>query len=268
MANKLQTINNQLEYIATGYRPIETYFVDDSYTDGVDAFRFSAPKGDGTVGSKSEISLQYADATEGIAARGFFFDTSAPDRYRRGDDVTPETKLFPKGKRQNFGMGMPKKGEMIIADDEDFKLVKYFRGLDEQVASTAGGDTITVDTGASDITINVDKDLTSTLMIGDWIKINDDTNSEEVQVKAIDATSITTNTALVNNYSTSVVLTALSMIERPVYLVEEDQATANLPIQTLVPTTSGNLKQIVGYISSQGTYVIDLTIDPFGEILA
>lgn len=267
MSNVLQTINNQLEYNSTGYRPIETYFVDDSYTTGVKAFRFSAIKGDGTVGGVSEISLQYADATSGIAAKGFFFDTSSSDRYGRGDNLTAETMLFPKGVRENKGMGLVKRGEMQIADDASFNLVKYFRGLDEVVASTVGGDTITVVTGTSAVTINCNKDLTGELSIGDWIKVTNGSTTDTVQVKAVTSTTITTNTAMGNNYSTTTVITALSMIQRSIFLIEADQSGAVMPFQTLVPVTSGNLKQELGYITSQNTYVIDLSIDPNGTVL-
>lgn len=269
MATVLQTVNNQLEYVVSGVRPIETYFVDDSYTDGVKAFRFSAIKGDGTVGGRGEISLQYADATAGIPAQGFFFDTSTKDRYGRGDDITPETNLFPKGERQNKGMGLPKKGQMIVNDDDSFKSIEYFRAVNEVLLKDNAS--ITVVTGTSDTTINVPSDLTGDLKVGDYIKIEDATNSEELQVKAIDATTITTNTAITNDYDggTGVVtLTALTMLQRPVYLIEGDQASTTLPVQTLVPTTSGNLKQIVGYIDSKATYRIDLSIDPWGTTIA
>jgi len=268
MANILQTINNQLEYICTGYRPAETYFVDDSYTSGVKAFRFSAPKGDGAVLGISELSTQYASSGNLIPAKGFFYDTSVADRYGRGDNVTPESMLFPKGVRENKGMGFPKKGEMQIASDSDFSLVKYFRGLDSVVASTVGGATITVVTGTSDVTINCDVDLTAILAIGDWISIANGSTEDIVQVKSTTSTTIVTNVAMGNDYSTTTVITALSMIEKPIYLVEGDQSTAIMPFQTLVPVTSGNLKQQVGYVSSQGTYVIDLSIDPNGSVVA
>ncbi len=268
MATVLQAVNNQLEFNSTKYRPIETYYVDDSYTNGVKAFRFASIKGDGTVGGVNELSLQYADAVNGIPAMGFFYDTSAIDRYGRTDNVTPETKLYPKGVRQNKGMGFAKRGEMMFADDDNFDLVKYFRGLDEVLASDAGGDTITVVTGTSDVTINCDKDLTGELKVGDYIKISDATNSQVVQVQAVTSTTITSNATLAEDYSTGAVITGLCMIGKPVYLVDADQATNVLPIQTLEPATSGRLKQVVGYVSSQGTYVIDLSIDAFGSIIA
>jgi len=273
MANVLQTINNQLEFICTGYRPIETYFVDDSYTTGVKAFRFSHIKSDGTVKSKSELSLQYADArsTALLPAQGFFYDTSIEDRYRRGDDITPETMLLPKGARENKGMGFAKKGEMIIVDDANFDLVKYFRGIDEVLVDASTSSGINVVTGTSAVTINVDVDLTGDLAVGDWITINNDTTSDTVQVLSLTASAITTNTNIANNYNGStkaVTITALTMVNRPIYLIEADQSGSVFPFQTLVPVTSGNLKQQVGYTSSQGTYVIDLSIDPNGSVVA
>jgi len=271
MANVLQTINNQLEFICTGYRPIETYFVDDTYTTGVKAFRFSAIKSDGTVGGVAELSLQYADAqsTGLIPAQGFFYDVSSVDRYGRGDNVTPETMLFPKGARENKGMGFARRGEMIISSDSDFDIVKYFRGMNEVLiaASTSAGVNGTADTAT--MTVNVD--LTDDLAVGDYIKIaNAAGTSEVIQVLSVAAGAITTNTNLANSFagnSSAVTITALSMIGRPVYLIEADQSGAVLPFQTLVPVTGGNLKQIVGFISSQATYVIDLSIDPWGSVV-
>jgi len=271
MANVLQSINNQLEYVCTGYRPIETYFVDDSYTTGVKAFRFSSIKANGTVNSVSELSLQYADATAGLPAQGFFYDTSSVDRYGRGDNVTPETMLFPKGKRENKGMGFPKRGEIQIASDANFDLVKYFRGMEEVLIDASTSAAVTVVTGTSAVVINVDVDLTGDLSVGDYITIENATTSDTVQVLSLTSTAITTNTDIANNYdgsSAAVTLTALSMVNRPIYLIEAAQSGSVMPFQTLVPVTSGNLKQQVGYVSSQGTYVINLDIDPNGSTVA
>lgn len=142
---------NQITPKLTNWRPQSTYFVNDAYDLGLKYGMFVTLE-QGTVEGVAKATLTYAGNASATytdiastsktlpAAKplGILYESSPIDAYRRTDDLTNETRLFPKGKRQEKAYGLLPDAVLELSDtDNILGNDMYFRTVDYLITATA-----------------------------------------------------------------------------------------------------------------------------------
>lgn len=141
----------------TSWRSQEGFFVDDSYTKGLKKATFGTiitGKSGGRVAPvisyAGAVGATYTDISEDPAvlgpakAIGVIYETSPIDQYRRVDDLSDETRLFPLGARTDKKYALMPSCVLEVTDtDEVNGTVGYFRLVDKELPTATSFDDAT-----------------------------------------------------------------------------------------------------------------------------
>lgn len=254
---------SQAEYRNTGMLFQGTWYVDDSIVDGLEKGTFCGiasgkSKCLNEKGGQEQATLVPAGKDVKVKASGIVYESSAPDRYGRKDNMEDETRLYPYGRRQSLAIGLLKEGVLQVSSTLDPKY-RHFRTVDEVVGTTTGA------VAGGVITLNADAKVE--VRYGDKIKVGDEVGH------VVEVTSKTSIKAVGLTDSATGEVKVLCQIDDPVYLNKkvtikpEDhgkyEKIEGLPFTT-VPPQDGELGQYVGYVESPISVRVDLKnhIDP------
>ncbi len=237
----------------TNWRTQSGFYVDDTYTKGLEKCKFGTII-TGTSGGVAAPVISYAghvgatyndiaDASVALGpgkAVGIIYETSPIDQYRRLDDFTDETRLFPLGKRTDKQYGLMPSCVLEITDtDETYGDASYFRVLDKAMPDATAFD-----------------DTTATITFAG--NINDVRLEEKVEIDGamywiidIDYDSGTnTTTITLNEGAGDDVLPVLlkGQLFETLYLA--DDMTGDVPFTMLEKDALGNTRQPVGFVES------------------
>lgn len=253
---------SQIAPLITGFKPQATMFVDDAYTKGIKTAFFIAPKSDGTADGVKEATITYAgaaaktyadlgDANITIPAKAAFginYEASPVDPMRRRDDFNNETRLYPKGRRQDFKIGFLQDAVVEITDTDNVE-GRYFRTFDYTIGTPTSQDNATK-------TLVFAGDVTSKVRAGDKVKNGANVTFVVSAVFAAGNTTVVTVDGLGDVATETFVLGQIGDV---VYL--SDDMSGGLPFTTIKPATgSGKIEQPVGWIES--TIAVRVKIDP------
>jgi hypothetical protein len=155
----------------TSWRPQEGFFVEDDYTKGLKKATFGTiitGKSGGRVAPvisyAGAVGATYTDIAEAPVALGpakaigIIYETSPIDQYRRVDDLSDETRLFPLGSRTDKKYALMPSCVLEVTDtDEVNGTVGYFRLVDKALPTATAFDdataTIVFDGNVNDIRV-------------------------------------------------------------------------------------------------------------------
>lgn len=256
MSFMINVKNSQSEFQITRHLFQNTYYVDDSIKDGLELGTFCGVAS-GTSKCRQENGTAQAvmipaGKDSKVKAAGIVYDSSAKDQYRRADDMSNETRLYPYGDRQDLAFGLLKKGVIEISDLSSKHNIRVYRTVDQDFGNgTVSSGTLTLDKG------------TKELKYGDKISFGDDIGHIS------EVTNDTTYKVIGIQDGASKKVIAKCQMDEPVYLNKavtikpeakgKFEKLSDLPFTT-VPPQQGELSQVVGYIESPKHVRIDLTI--------
>lgn len=264
MAIKVKVKQSQTSQNITGFKPQATFFVDDSLTVGLKAGFFVTTKTDGTADGNAEATLTYANANTATTysagvlavgaivvpqkkALGILYEASPVDPLGRKDNFADSEKLLPKGRLQDFRVGLVKDAVLEITDTTSTD-GRYFRTANDLLGTPSAQD-------GTAKTITITGDVTARVRAGDRVLNNSVTTQVVSAVYTSPSTVITT---LVGGYGdVAKATTVLGQIGEIGYLT--DDATGDLPFTFVVPTT-GKIKQKVGYVESAIAFRVETDV--------
>jgi len=242
-----------LEAVKAGEGYKAGYWLDNSYTNGVDIASLVAVKGDGASLADSGImtTLQLSDASDKKKASGIIVTSTPKDQYGRRDDITSTEKFFPFGDRENRKQPLVKKCVVIYNDTaiSDYRKFRTVTEIPSGVVETAGT-TALVGTGTT----------FTDLKVGDFITVN--TDGEEKQIASITDDLNLVVTVAFTGSTAGQKFSVLTQIDRPTWVAEDGKTTI------VQPVTSSAWKQQAGYVVASNMEQIDLLIDPNGTVIA
>lgn len=244
---KISVKNSQADFVNTGMLFQGTWYVDNSIIDGLEAATFCSVAGGKSKclsnGIEDQATLWHA-GKDTAKASGVVYMTSAPDRYRRSDDMSDETRLFPYGKRQDLAMGLLKK---CVIEVSNGTRETVFRTFDKTISASG----ITED-GFS---------TSEKVKYGDKVEVNGTIH----WITEVVGANVKVTPAIENTAGSAVILK--SQIDDPIYLNDKVEwkgecvNTSELPFTTIRAYNAGEIDQLVGYIESPIAVRIDLTQD-------
>ena len=248
--------NSQSEFQITAHRFQNTYYVDDSIKDGLELGTFCGIASGNSKCRQENGTAQAVMVPAGkdikVKAAGIVYDSSSIDQYRRTDDLSNETRLYPYGDRQDMAFGLLKKGVIEISNTANKHNIRVYRTVDQAFGKgTVASGVLTLTKG------------TKELKYGDKITFGDDIGHIS------EVTNETTYKVVGIGDASDKEVVAKCQMDEPVYLnkavVIKPEAKGHfekmeeLPFTT-VPPVQGELSQVVGYIESPKHIRIDLTI--------
>ena len=241
-----------LPKISNGWRGQQGFYVDDTYTKGLEKCKFitiiTGVAGNETAPVMSyagHVGATYDDIAEGSIALGaakavgFLYESSSIDQYRRIDDQTDETRLFPKGARTDKKYAPMPEGVLEVIDlDEMYGNGSYFRTVDKLMPTASSFDdgtaTIVFNGNINDVRVDEKVEIDGSEYWIEDIAFNEGTNK----------TTIT-----LNEGAGDVVVPVLlkGQLFEPVYLA--DDMTGEVPF-TMQPTDGTIDRQKLGFVES------------------
>ena len=258
MALKLGLNNAQMEVINTGFLFQGTWYVSDALQEGLEFCTFcTIESGESKCPQITKKQAVLVPSGKDIKkkASGFVYTTSPRDMYGRTDDFSNETRLYPYGRREDQAIGLMKKGVIFVSATDNPKHRQWNTHDIDLGKGTVASNVLTLVAGTKELEYG--KKITVDGKVGYVIEKTNDT-TYKVQGLA-DATSKDVK--------------VVCQMDDPLYLNKavtiKPEAkgafatSADLPF-TPVPSVSGELDQIVGYIESPIAARIDLTmqLDP------
>ncbi len=257
---RVRVKHSQTNVMTSGYKPQATFFVDDAFTKGLKTAMFLSIKSDGTADNNKEATITYAgskskaytdigETTITLPAKpalGLIYEATPVDMLGRRDNFTSEDRLLPKGRRQDFRIGLMTNGVIEVTDTSSAEQ-RYFRTYDYALSSVAP----TAVDGTTNKTIIFAADLTNAIRAGDKITVKVGATTVVTLVKtavyaAGTGTTITTVDGGYGVVATGLTVTVNGQIGEILYLA--DDMSGDLPFTTIKPTSG--IVQPVGYIET------------------
>lgn len=258
MAIKLTVIANQIAPAITGWKAYQSFYVDDAYTKGLEFGKLvgvatgtsqgTSGLDEATVHYAGHVGATYSNLADGnvvvpaIKACGVIYDPSTIDSYRRTDDQTNETRLFPYGQRENRRIAMIPEFVWHLQDDTNYTNLAYFRKLDETIDVA---DVVSFDDATA--TIVLSGDFSGDIKVEEKMEIDGDT----YWATSVSYDDVAGETTVVLNDGAgdiALAITLKSVLFDDVYLA--DDMTGDLPF-TLIYEAG---RQKIGTIES--TYAV------------
>ncbi len=239
----------------TNWRSQKGFYVDDTYAKGLEKCKFGTIITGLSGGQKApvisyagHVGATYTDigaapiALGAARTFGLIYETSPIDQYRRTDDLSDETRLFPKGPRTDKQYALMPSGVLEIIDTEEFfGNGNYFREVDyvPTEAATAFDD--------ATATITYAGNLTTAIKVEDRLEID----GASYYVVDIVYDSVGNETTITLNEGAGDIVLPVT-VKGQIYddLFLADDMTGDVPFTTVPTDSLGNARQKVGYVES------------------
>jgi len=246
------------------WRSQMNFYVDDSYTKGLKMAKFgsvitgeSGGKVEPVITYAGHVGATYSNIGEAaidipaLKAVGLIYESSSQDQYRRLDDLSDETRLFPKGSRQDRPYALMPSGVLEITDtDQLFGSPVYFRAVDKVIPVA---DISSFDNGTATIVLS-----------GEFTDIREE---ERFDVEGIGTAYVISvsyddgadETTIVLNDGVGDVpaeITVKSQLFEVGYL--PDDATADVPFTMIPVDDGGDPRQPLGFVESPIAFRFDV----------